>query len=454
MCDTMVALGNVTKKGKVIFAKNSDRDPEEPAEIIHNPRKKYPKGTELKTTYISIPQVAETAEVILCKPIWIWGAEMGANEFGVTIGNEAVYTKEKYEKKGGLIGMDLLRLALERSKTAQEAIEVIIDLLELYGQGGDCGYRRKDLYHNSFIIADPNEAWVLETAGKYWIGEKIKDFRSISNTISIRGKGDIAHPELIENAIEKGWCKNSEEFDFFENYCKKMKIEQLVLRGSRRNARSTKLIKENLGNITEKTMMDILRYHEPKNKGDYPPNNANFCSICIHAKNILNPSQSTISLVSVLDKDIQTHWITGTSAPCTSIFKPVFLPGGMPKIGSKATKFYDKDNIWWRHEMLHRLVISDYSNRIAIYKDERETLEEKALIETEEFLNRISRDNNGEIGLLLKEFTMKKFSETRLKEEQWITKLEDIPIINRTPFAYRFYWQKRNRRNKMPKIKM
>lgn len=41
MCDTMVALGNVTKNGKVIFAKNSNRHPDEPAEILHVPRKLY-----------------------------------------------------------------------------------------------------------------------------------------------------------------------------------------------------------------------------------------------------------------------------------------------------------------------------------------------------------------------------------------------------------------------------
>ena len=96
MCDTLVALGNSTKNSKVIFAKNSDRNPDEPAEILHIPRTKHSAGSEVETTYISIPQVRETAEVLLCKPIWIWGAEMGANEFGVTIGNEAVFTKEKY----------------------------------------------------------------------------------------------------------------------------------------------------------------------------------------------------------------------------------------------------------------------------------------------------------------------------------------------------------------------
>ena len=68
------------------------------------------------------------------------------------------------------------RLGLERGKTAKEAVEVITSLLEAHGQGGPCfidpGYVGMT-YHNSFLIADPSEAWVLETAGKHWAVEQV-----------------------------------------------------------------------------------------------------------------------------------------------------------------------------------------------------------------------------------------------------------------------------------------
>ena len=65
-------------------------------------------------TYIEIPQVGYTAAVILSKPSWMWGAEMGANEHGVCVGNEAVWTKamdDQHDKVERLLGMDMVRLA-------------------------------------------------------------------------------------------------------------------------------------------------------------------------------------------------------------------------------------------------------------------------------------------------------------------------------------------------------
>ena len=163
MCDT---AGKIISDRLAVFAKNSDRSPNEPQvnEFIGH---KIHEEKQLKCTYIAIDQVRETNALVLSRPSWIWGGEMGVNEYGVCIGNEAVFTKGKYGKES-LIGMDLLRLGLERGNSAKEALEVIIALLERYGQGGNCGYDKDFHYDNSFLIMDRKEIYVLETEGKNW----------------------------------------------------------------------------------------------------------------------------------------------------------------------------------------------------------------------------------------------------------------------------------------------
>ena len=143
MCDTMVARPGETASGALLFAKNSDREANEAQYLLHMPRIRHEVGAGLRCTYISIPQVAETHAVLLSRPFWMWGAEMGANEHGLVIGNEAVYAKIAPQKEPALLGMDLVRLALERAADAAEALDVITTLLERHGQGGNCAHKRQ-----------------------------------------------------------------------------------------------------------------------------------------------------------------------------------------------------------------------------------------------------------------------------------------------------------------------
>nr|XP_019596240.1 PREDICTED: secernin-2 isoform X3 [Rhinolophus sinicus] len=174
-CDCFVSVPPASAIPAVIFAKNSDRPRDEVQEVVFVPAGTHTPGSRLQCTYIEVEQVSKTHAVILSRPSWLWGAEMGANEHGVCIGNEAVWTKEPVGEGEALLGMDLLRLALERSSSAQEALHVITGLLEHYGQGGSC---REDTtpfcYHNTFLLADRTEAWVLETAGRLWAAQRIQ----------------------------------------------------------------------------------------------------------------------------------------------------------------------------------------------------------------------------------------------------------------------------------------
>ena len=93
MCDTFIALPSVTVDQSVIFGKNSDREPNEAQVLEFYPGSSYKKGDQISCTYLSIPQVSKTNAILISRPFWMWGAEIGANEHGVVIGNEAVWTK-------------------------------------------------------------------------------------------------------------------------------------------------------------------------------------------------------------------------------------------------------------------------------------------------------------------------------------------------------------------------
>ena len=187
----------------MLLAKNSDRDANEAQVPEWHARRSHAPGARVRCTWIEIPQVADTNAVLISRPFWMWGAEMGANDHGVAIGNEAVFTKEPYAESG-LTGMDLVRLALERARTAAEAVGGRHRPARAARSGRRMWARRRSFtYHNSFAIADPEEAWILETAGRHWASERVvSGVRSISNGLTIPGFAE-PHGDHLKTTVSQ-----------------------------------------------------------------------------------------------------------------------------------------------------------------------------------------------------------------------------------------------------------
>jgi dipeptidase len=443
MCDTMVALGNATVDGSVILAKNSDRPPNEAQYPFYVPRTQHSEDT-VRCTHIEIAQVPETFAVLLSRPFWIWGAEMGVNEFGVAIGNEAVWTKEPLARIG-LLGMDLIRLALERAATARVALDVIVELLGTYGQGGSCDiYHPGTSYHNSFLIADPTEAWVLETAGRYWAAKRVERTYSISNGLTIRADFDLASPGLIEHAIERGWCKGEAGFSFARCYSDYYHT-QVTAACSQRRDRTSALLREDSGSISIRDAFGYLRDHGAATGRDpWTPSSAG-ATVCMHAPGRpFRGWQSTASLVAHLRPDLPVYWMTGTSAPCTGVFKPSYVAPLAEAIDEPSGQA-DSCTMWWAHERLHRAVLLDYPTRLAAYAEERNDLE-AAFIAEESALYRRYRDVPSDARTSpLAEFSALCVDRASLATHEWDQRVRAMPVQRGIGFAYSRYWGKQNR---------
>ncbi|XP_054849061.1 secernin-2 isoform X2 [Eublepharis macularius] len=331
-CDCFVSLPSASAAREVIFGKNSDRPKDEVQEVVYFPARTYAKGAKVQCTYIEVDQVEKTHAVILSRPAWLWGAEMGANEHSVCIGNEGVWTKEPVGEEEALLGMDLVRLGLERGSSAQEALEVITALLERYGQGGPCKEEPTPfVYHNTFLLADRTEAWVLETAGRFWAAQRIREgARNISNQLSIDTDITAEHPDLRQHARRQGWWNGEEAFSFTKVFSLTHQPVRMEAAKARYCA-GQQLLHQHSGQITAAIIMAILR---DKASG-----------ICVDSEGFA----TTGSMVSILPQDSHLpciHFFTATPDPSRSVFKPfIFAPGIHFFYQVQSPSFGDKDPI-------------------------------------------------------------------------------------------------------------
>jgi secernin len=389
-CDTWVALANATAARLTILGKNSDRPQFDAQPLLFYPHSAWPEGTTIDLGRIKIPQVKETLATMGSSPYWCWGYEEGINEFGVAIGNEGQHTKPLNAaiasfKKGsepalGPTGMDLVRLGLERGRTAREALDVITRLLETYGQFGS-GHPTKGVdgaYDNSFLIADPEEAYVLETAGTRWVARRFaQGTTSISNKLGITTVWDLASPDLQDHAVQQGWWLKSPgtPFNFETAYAGGTLKDTQGQEGALTRATcSGRLLQEKAGEITVRWMMRVARDRSTKPSVD----NKGTASSCV-------------ATLPTSHKDLPVFWWSA-SRPSNGCYVPYFVHGSrLPEIASRAGTFgrrivppdaaqrdsFSEDSYWWLAKDLSDKVDADWEARNPIVRGEFDVLEDE-----------------------------------------------------------------------------
>lgn len=367
MCDTVVL---VPESGPVWLAKNSDREPSE-AQFFEchddSSRVSVPSG---------LPDVSADARLLLSRPAWMWGCEMGVNEHGLAIGNEAVFTRMPVPK-AGYSGMDFQRAALSTCRSADDALEQLIELTERLPQGGGMGHRNRAFrYHSSFLIADAGGAWIFETAGEYWAAKRVRGVATISNALSIEDDFDRVHSGAYEQARKRRWLKSAKAFSFAGAFSDRF---MSLMAGARIRRACTAA---SLAGLREPKVRDFILALSDHGAPS-PGRGLRSESPCAHASWLptRTSAQTTGSLIARLGASGPRVWATGTSSPCLSVFKPApFDSAVLPPRPVDEARF-DARELWWGHERLHRACLADYAARRVTFADEREQFQDECLHE-------------------------------------------------------------------------
>ena len=344
----MVALGVSTKGGNTVFAKNSDRPHDEPQPLIQIEAADYSGGFS-GTQFVDVPQAAHTYRHVGSKPYWCAGYEHGYNEHQVVIGNEALPSLLLEASEPKLVGMEVLRLGLERSKSSEEAVDVITGLVSEFGQGKFSNSAGVRTYDNIFLIADPTSAYVVECVGHDWAVKKVENVTSISNISQIGEDADRMSPGVKSQATKLGLFEMEfgDKFAFSSVFAD----SENSLSGLARQCRSDAMLGRDAGQLDVRSMIEVLTDHSD---GENPNEDrvvdvAGNLSICLHRTVGESTGASTASLVADLcatDERLPIYW-TGLYSPCMTVFLPNFIESELPGVLGIGSELESADSPWW-----------------------------------------------------------------------------------------------------------
>jgi dipeptidase len=222
------------------------------------------------------------------------------------------------------------------------------------------------------LVADPDVAYVLETAGRSWAYRQVSDFGSISNGLTIEENYDEAHFERENHTIQRIFAGKKESFrgrfsDLIYTRAGKSKLRQACTMGF--------LKKKN--QVETKDFFEALRQHD---RYDFDPKKATTASICMHATGFTNPSDTTGSMVAEIRKNSpSTIWLTATPHPCMSVYIPFFL-GETFDLKLLSPSAEPDQSLWWQAKKLHKKVGEDFSKNQPILRGQLDLLQDSWLL--------------------------------------------------------------------------
>ena len=360
-CDVIAAWSD----HGAIFAKNSDRPVYECQPLFHAPYRTYGPNATVRCQYLEIAQAPHTLAILGSRPWWLWGFEHGVNEAGVAIGNTALYTRDEVAATG-LLGMDLVRLALERARDATTAKDVITSLLDEHGQGGSAAVDHDRRYHNSFMIVDRAGAWVLETSARHWVAKRMRRVAAISNLATVGDDWDECSDGIDAYARGRGWwaAPAGTKLDFraaFDDPARRINAEGRYAQSCRYLDRTTRV---DVAGAKRHLRDHIATAAIPHPNGRGRP------SVCIHPGE--HPSATAASMVVELDAragDPVVAWCSMTT-PCTTAFLPIPVGAPLPAPLTTGAGQPAAASAWWRLKRVEEWVEAQPAARSAAVRQQ------------------------------------------------------------------------------------
>jgi dipeptidase len=367
-CDSVVALAPATHDAVTRFAKNSDRPPRECQRLVRVPHARHAPGSRVRCQYVEIPQVAETATVLGSQPWWLWGFEHGVNEHRVAIGNQTVFARESLGGTG-LLGMDLVRLALERARSATYAVEVIGALIETHGQGGS-GHVDVDWpYHNAFLVTDPYEGWVVETSARHWVARRATGTAHVTNGLAMGADWDRGAADVTSFAVAQGWWRaDAGPVDFAAAYRDDSGVPPNLCTERRRRAQA--LLARGHGAHSDATLRALLRDHSAEGAGRVrvPFEDERFFTLCMHADPLDNTTAAMVVALPASSRTPVAVWAC-LGSPCVGAFLPCYLEAPLlPAALVAGGREPDPASGWWRMRELSSAVEVDVARRAPLVR--------------------------------------------------------------------------------------
>jgi dipeptidase len=348
--DMVVALGPATVDGQTLFGHNSDRPLRERQSIRRVPGREFAPDEKVKTNNLELPQARHTDTVLGAQPEGCWGYTQGVNDQGVAAGCAVLHNKIPCSGPG-LLGTDLVRLVLERSRNARQAVDLLIDFVGQYGQSEPLGNPPQG--DSSFLIADSTEAFAIETAGRHWVYQEIREVRAAGNACIIRQDWNRISPGLSDSVIRQGWWPaDGSKLDFAGAVTENPMGHAS---GLRRWGRATLLLEQQNGHIDGAFLRRVLADHYEGTHFEVDPlaSLTGPMTLCQHGV-VPGTSQTATSMVAQLGSRGGSLNVVGCAfgPPCCGVYFPLFVEGEIPEVFSGATP--SAESLWTRAVQLNQ----------------------------------------------------------------------------------------------------